>query len=87
MRISIRFLSPLVLCALILVAACQPTNQNANTTATTAATPPAEQKLTLVPRPLRLGWMALWALGAWAIHPAPAAGRGTQGPRLFDARM
>src|SRR5256885_15062660 len=52
MRISIRFLSLSILFALILVgAACQSTNQNANTTATTAATPPGEQKLTLVPRP------------------------------------
>src|SRR5436305_10583268 len=52
MRISIRFLPLSILFALILVgAACQSTNQNANTTATTAATPPGEQKLTQVPRP------------------------------------
>src|SRR6266550_1951891 len=52
MRISIRFLPLSILFALILAgAACQSTNQNANTTATTAATPPGEQKLTQVPRP------------------------------------
>src|SRR6266513_1368830 len=52
MRISIRFLPLITLLALILVAAaCQSTNQNANTTATASATPPAEQKLTEVPRP------------------------------------
>jgi hypothetical protein len=52
MRISIRFLSLSILFVLILISAgCQPTNQNANTTATTAATPPGEQKLTLAPRP------------------------------------
>src|SRR5436305_3545878 len=52
MRISIRFLPLSILFALILVgAACQSTNQNANTTATAAATPPGEQKLTQVPRP------------------------------------
>jgi len=52
MRISIRFLPLTILFALILVgAACQSTTQNANTTATTAATPPGEQKLTQVPRP------------------------------------
>src|SRR6266550_6471413 len=52
MRISIRFLPLSILFALILVgAACQSTTQNANTTATTAATPPGEQKLTQVPRP------------------------------------
>jgi len=46
------FLPLTILFALILVgAACQSTTQNANTTATTAATPPGEQKLTLAPRP------------------------------------
>jgi len=50
MKISIRFLPLTILFALILVgAACQSTTQNANTTATTAATPPGEQKLTQVP--------------------------------------
>lgn len=52
MRISIRFLSLSILFGLILIGtACQSTNQNANTTATTAATPPGEQKLSEVPRP------------------------------------
>src|SRR2546425_5142124 len=52
MRISIRFLPLSILSAAILVcAACQSTNQNANTTATTSATPPGAQKLTQVPRP------------------------------------
>ena len=51
MRISIRFLPLTILFALILVGAACQSNQNANTTATTAATPPGEQKLTQVPRP------------------------------------
>ncbi len=52
MRISIRFLPLSILSALILVgAACQSTNQNANTTATTSATPPGAQQLTQVSRP------------------------------------
>ena len=51
MKISIRFLPLTILFALILVGAACQSNQNANTTATTAATPPGEQKLTQVPRP------------------------------------
>ncbi|MFN2578805.1 MAG: hypothetical protein ABR607_14075 [Pyrinomonadaceae bacterium] len=52
MRISIRFMALSILLGLILVgAACQPVNENANTTATASATPPGEQKLTQVPRP------------------------------------
>jgi hypothetical protein len=52
MRISLRFLPLTILSGLILIgAACGPANQNANTTATTAATPPGEQKLTQSPRP------------------------------------
>ncbi|PYS72509.1 MAG: hypothetical protein DMF73_08165 [Acidobacteria bacterium] len=52
MRISIRFLPLSILSAAILVcAACQSTNQNANTTATTSATPPGAQQLTQVSRP------------------------------------
>src|ERR1051325_4236167 len=52
MRISIRLtaLSFLFVVSLILTA-CQATDQNANTTATSSATPPGEQKLTQVPRP------------------------------------
>src|SRR5438105_9955871 len=52
MRISIRFLPLSILSAAILVcAACQSTNQNANTTANTSATPPGAQQLTQVSRP------------------------------------
>jgi len=52
MRISIRFLPLSILSAAILVcAACQSSNQNANTTATTSATPPGAQQLTQVSRP------------------------------------
>src|SRR2546425_5454961 len=52
MRVSIRFLPSSILSAAILVcAACQSTNQNANTTATTSATPPGAQQLTQVSRP------------------------------------
>src|SRR5689334_21924583 len=53
MRMLIRLASLFVaLTGLILfAAACQPVNQNANTTATSSVTPPGEQKLTQVPRP------------------------------------
>jgi hypothetical protein len=40
--------------ALVLFAACQPASDNANTTVTTAATPPAIQNLTVVPRPQKI---------------------------------
>jgi hypothetical protein len=42
---------PCVLCLTLCGLACQTTDQNANTTATTAATPPGEQKLAQVRRP------------------------------------
>jgi hypothetical protein len=49
---SIRLASLSVVAGLTLFAsACQSANQNANTTATSAATPPGEQKLTQMPRP------------------------------------
>ena len=49
---SIRLASLSLLAGLsVFAAACQPVNQNANTTATSTATPPGEQKLTQVPRP------------------------------------
>ncbi len=49
---SIRLASLSVLAGLCLfAAACQPVEQNANTTATSSATPPGEQKLAQVPRP------------------------------------
>jgi hypothetical protein len=52
MSISIRLASLSVLAGLSLfAAACQPVEQNANTTATSTVTPPGEQKLTQVPRP------------------------------------
>src|SRR5438046_8120516 len=52
MRMSIRFVSLSVLAGLIgFSLACQSVDQNANTTATSTATPPGEQKLTQVPRP------------------------------------
>src|SRR6185503_5048725 len=52
MKIVIRIASLSFLAGLLLVAsACQPVDQNANTTATSSATPPGEQKLTQVPRP------------------------------------
>ena len=44
-----------VCCALLLIlAGCQPTNDNANTTATTSVTPPGVQNLTVVPRPQKI---------------------------------
>lgn len=49
---SIRLASLSLLAGLsVFAAACQPVNQNANTTATSTVTPPGEQKLTQVPRP------------------------------------
>ena len=52
MSISIRLASLSLLAGLSLfAAACQPVEQNANTTATSSVTPPGEQKLTAVPRP------------------------------------
>jgi hypothetical protein len=52
MSISIRLASLSLLAGLSLfAAACQPVEQNANTTATSSVTPPGEQKLAPVPRP------------------------------------
>src|ERR1043165_3684544 len=52
MRMLIRCVSWCVLAGLIVCSvACQSVDQNANTTATSKATPPGEQKLTQVPRP------------------------------------
>jgi hypothetical protein len=52
MSISLRLLLCFgLLCFLLISFACQSANQNGNTTATTAATPPGEQKLSQVPRP------------------------------------
>jgi hypothetical protein len=45
-------------CALVsILAGCQQTSDNANTTATTSATPPGIQTLTLVPRPQKIADM------------------------------
>jgi len=52
MSISLRLLWwPCVLCLTLTSLACRAADGNANTTATTAATPPGEQKLTQLPRP------------------------------------
>ena len=47
---------PLIIaCALLLIlAGCQQSNDNANTTATTSVTPPGMQNLTVVPRPQKI---------------------------------
>src|SRR5437660_8952353 len=42
------------LASLTILAGCQTTDQNANTTATTAATPPGAQQLTVVARPAKI---------------------------------
>lgn len=42
------------LCALLLLAGCEPTNENSNSTATTNATPPGMQNLNVVPRPQKI---------------------------------
>lgn len=47
---------PFALCAAIaaFLSACQATNENANTTATSTATPPGVQELSVVPRPQKI---------------------------------
>ncbi len=50
---SLLFFS-LCFAALLVLAGCQPTNENTNTTATTNATPPGTQNLTVVPRPQKI---------------------------------
>src|SRR2546423_8916419 len=57
-----RSISPQLLLALVLVivavmVGCQATTDNANTTATTSATPPGAQQLTQVPRPKKIEQM------------------------------
>jgi hypothetical protein len=49
---SLLFLAGFV--SLILIAGCAPASQNANTTATTQATPPGAQSLTVIPRPQKI---------------------------------
>jgi hypothetical protein len=53
---SLLFLS-LCIAVSFLLSGCQSTNENANTTATTAATPPGVQSLTLIPRPQKIADM------------------------------
>lgn len=50
---SLIFLA-ITLIAILLIAGCEPASENANTTATTAATPPGAQKLTVIPRPQKI---------------------------------
>jgi hypothetical protein len=54
MRIPTSLLVFLTVCFALLLAGCQSTSDNANTTATTAATPPGTQELTLVSRPQKI---------------------------------
>ncbi len=51
MRISKPALVLVSLPVIVMLASCQPTNENANTTATTPVTPPGKQELTKVSRP------------------------------------
>src|ERR1044072_8169343 len=57
MRIPTSFLVFLIICAALWLGGCQTTNENANTTATTAATPPGAQELKEVPRPAKIEQM------------------------------
>ena len=52
---SLIFLAGLV--SIMLMAGCEPSSQNANTTATTQATPPGAQSLTVIPRPQKIADM------------------------------
>jgi hypothetical protein len=52
---SLIFLAGFV--SIVLIAGCEPASQNANTTATTQATPPGVQTLTVIPRPLKIADM------------------------------
>jgi hypothetical protein len=56
MKVLKRSLALLVLCAatVLIFAGCQQANDNANTTATTNATPPGAQSLTVIPRPQKI---------------------------------
>ena len=54
MRIPTSLLVFLTVCFALLLVGCQSTSDNANTTATTAATPPGTQELTLVSRPQKI---------------------------------
>ena len=50
---SLIFLA-VALFAILTVAGCAPANENANTTATTASTPPGAQSLSVIPRPQKI---------------------------------
>lgn len=52
--ISSQILFALLLVMVAVMVGCQATTDNANTTATTSATPPAEQKLSVIPRPQKI---------------------------------
>ena len=52
---SLIFLAGLV--SIMVMAGCEPASQNANTTATTQATPPGAQSLTVIPRPQKIADM------------------------------
>lgn len=52
---SLVFLTGFV--SIMLIAGCEPSSQNANTTATTQATPPGAQSLTVIPRPQKIADM------------------------------
>jgi hypothetical protein len=52
---SLVFLAGFV--SIMLIAGCEPASQNANTTATTQATPPGAQNLTVIPRPQKIADM------------------------------
>jgi hypothetical protein len=55
-KISLLLLS-VGLTAIAITSGCQPANENANTTATSSATPPGVQSLTLIPRPQKIADM------------------------------
>ena len=57
MRIPKTLLALMTVCLALFIAGCQTTNDNANTTATTAATPPGAQELKEVPRPAKIEQM------------------------------
>ena len=48
------FLFSLCFAAVLVLAGCQQPNENANTTATSTATPPGVQNLTIIPRPQKI---------------------------------
>src|SRR5207248_571872 len=57
MRIPKTLLVFVIVCLALFLGGCQSTSENANTTATTAATPPGAQELTIVSRPQKIEQM------------------------------